>query len=295
MVAFIDAHRQEYGVEPICAQLPIAPATYHRHKVQHHDPSQRCQRQQRDAQLIVEIRRVHAEHFQVYGSKKVWEQLRRERIPAARCTVKRLMDRAGLRGVRKDATTRTTCGVEVAAGVPDLVDRHFVATQPNQLWVSDLTYIATWRGFVYAAFVIDVFARYIVGWRVSTSLHTNLPLDALEQALHDRRPAEGLIHHSDRGVQYLSMRYTQRLVDAGIAPSVGSRGDSYDNALAEAVMSLYKAELIRPRGPWRTIEDVEFATLTWVDWFNHRRLHGSIGYVPPAEYEAQYYESTRVA
>ena len=224
----------------------------------------------------------------MYGSKKVWEQLDREQIPAARCTVERLMRRAGLRGVVRGAMTRTTIG-EAPATAPDLVDRRFVATRPNQLWVSDLTYIATWRGFVYAAFVIDVFARRIVGWRVSSSLHADLALDALEQALHDRSDLDGLVHHSDRGVQYLSMRYTQRLADAGVAPSVGSRGDSYDNALAESVIGLYKTELIRRRGPWRSLEDVEFATLTWVDWFNTRRLLEPIGYVPPAEYEAKYY------
>jgi len=199
------------------------------------------------------------------------------------------MRRAGLRGVVRGATARTTIG-DVPAPVPDLVDRRFVATRPNQLWVSDLTYIATWRGFVYAAFVIDVFARRIVGWRVSSSLHADLALDALEQALHDRSDLDGLVHHSDRGVQYLSMRYTQRLADAGVAPSVGSRGDSYDNALAESVIGLYKTELIRRRGPWRSLEDVEFATLTWIDWFNTRRLLEPIGYMPPAEYEAKYYQ-----
>ena len=288
MVAFVDAHRASYGVEPICAQLPIAPATYYRHTRQQRDPSQRCERRRRDTQLLVEIRRVWDANFQVYGSKKVWEQLDREQILAARCTVERLMRRAGLRGVVRGATTRTTIG-DTPAMVPDLVDRRFVATRPNQLWVSDLTYIATWRGFVYAAFVIDVFARRIVGWRVAASLHADLALDALEQALHDRADLEGLVHHSDRGVQYLSMRYTQRLADAGVAPSVGSRGDSYDNALAESVIGLFKTELIRRRGPWRSLEDVEFATLTWVDWFNTRRLLEPIGYVPPAEYEAKYY------
>lgn len=205
------------------------------------------------------------------------------------------MRREGLRGVVRGATTRTTLG-DTPATVPDLVDRQFVATRPNQLWVSDLTYIATWRGFVYAAFVIDVFARRIVGWRVSSSLHTDLALDALDQALHDRSDLDGLVHHSDRGVQYLSMRYTQRLADAGVAPSVGSRGDSYDNALAESVIGLFKTEVIRRRGPWKSVEDVEFATLTWVDWFNTRRLLEPIGYVPPAEYEAKYYaEQAKVA
>jgi len=289
MVAFVDAHRAQYGVEPICAQLPIAPATYYTHKAQQRDPSRQCTRGHRDAELTVEIQRVWDQNFAVYGSRKVWEQLDREQIPAARCTVERLMRRAGLRGVVRGATTRTTSGGDVPATVPDLVERRFTATRPNQLWVSDLTYVATWRGFVYAAFVIDVFARRIVGWRVSSSLHADLALDALEQALHDRGDLDGLVPHSDRGVQYLSMRYTQRLSDAGVAPSVGSRGDSYDNALAESVIGLFKTELIRRRGPWRCLEDVEFATLTWVDWFNTRRLLEPIGYVPPAEYEERYY------
>jgi transposase InsO family protein len=294
MVAFIDAHREQYGVESICAPLPIAPATYRRHKLQQREPSRRCARHHRDTQLLSEIRRVWDDSFGgVYGSKKVWEQLGREQIRVARCTVERLMRGAGLRGVVRGAVTRTTMG-DAPAAVPDLVDRRFVATRPNQLWVSDLTYIATWRGFVYAAFVIDVFARRIVGWRVSSSLHADLALDALEQALHQRSDLDGLVHHSDRGVQYLSMRYTQRLADAGVAPSVGSRGDSYDNALAESVIGLYKTELIRRRGPWRSLEDVEFATLTWIDWFNTRRLLEPIGYIPPAEYEEKYYAEQAV-
>ena len=288
MVAFIDAHRRQYGVEPICAQLPIAPATYYSHKLQQRDPSRQCARRQRDERLAIEIRRVWNANFQVYGSKKVWEQLDREDIPVARCTVERLMRRTGLRGAVRGAVARTTIG-DGPARVPDLVDRRFVATRPNQLWVSDLTYIATWRGFVYAAFVVDVFARRIVGWRVSASLHADIALDALEQALHHRADRDGLVHHSDRGVQYLSMRYTQRLAEAGVAPSVGSRGDSYDNALAESVIGLYKTELIRRRGPWRSLEDVEFATLTRIDWFNTRRLLEPLGYLPPAEYEAKYY------
>jgi transposase InsO family protein len=289
MVAFIDAYRAEYGVESICAQLPIAPATYRRHKLQQREPSRRCARHHRDTHLLIEIRRVWDDSFGgVYGSKKVWEQLGRDQIPAARCTVERLMRAAGLRGVVRGAVTRTTQG-DGPTTVQDLVDRRFVAIRPNQLWVSDLTYIATWRGFVYAAFVIDVYARRIVGWRVASSLHADLALDALEQALHERSDLDGLVHHSDRGVQYLSMRYTQRLADAGVAPSVGSRGDSYDNALAESVIGLYKTELIRRRGPWRSLEEVEFATLSWIDWFNNRRLLEPIGYVPPAEYEAKYY------
>jgi transposase InsO family protein len=294
MVAFVDAHRDAYGVEPICAMLPIAPATYYRHRAQALDPSRRSARGQRDEQLRGEIRRVWDGNFQVYGPRKVWQQLTREGVAVARCTVERLMRALGLQGaVRGRAYRVTTTLADTTVQPPDLVARQFVATRPNQLWVADLTYVATWRGFVYVAFVIDVFSRRIVGWRVSTSLRTDLALDALEQALYDRAgDLDGLIHHSDRGTQYLSIRYTERLAEAGIAPSVGSRGDSYDNALAESVIGLFKTEVIWRRGPWRTIEDVEFATLEWVDWFNTRRLLEPIGYVPPAEYEAAYHQQT---
>jgi putative transposase len=233
----------------------------------------------------------------VYGSRKVWRQLRRDKIPGARCTVRRLMRAMGLAGaVRGRAWTTTTESSREPDRRPDLVVRDFTASRPNQLWVSDFTYVATWRGFVYVAFVIDVFARRIVGWRVAASLHTDFVLDALEQAIHDRRDTTtSLVHHSDRGTQYVSMRYTDRLADAGIAPSVGSCGDAYDNALAESVIGLFKMEVIRRRGPWRHLEAVEFATLAWVDWFNHRRLLEPLGYVPPAEFEARYYEPTAVA
>ncbi len=291
MGAFIDTHREAYGVEPICAQLPIAPATYYAWKAQVRDPERRSARARRDAELRVAIQRVWDANFRVYGAEKVWRQLGREGIVAARCTVERLMRAMGLRGARRGrAFTTTTVREDGTARPADLVQRTFTATRPNALWVADLTYVATWNGFVYVAFVIDVFARWIVGWRVSPSLRTDLALDALEQALHARPNREGLVHHSDRGVQYLALRYTERLADAGIAPSVGTVGDSYDNALAESVIGLYKTEVIRRQGPWRHVEAVEFATLAWVDWFNNRRLLAPLGHVPPAEYERAYYE-----
>jgi transposase InsO family protein len=291
MVAFIDAHRAALGVESICSQLPIAPSTYYAQKACQANPELRSKRAQRDEWLEGEITRVRAENFDAYGAYKVWRQLNREGVVAARCTVERLMRKLGLRGVVRGRAFTTTTQAETAGRSPDLVNRSFVATRPNELWVADLTYVATWRGFVYVAFVIDVFARHIVGWRVSSSLRTDLALDALEQALYQHPPSEGLIHHSDRGIQYLSIRYTERLAEAGIEPSVGSVGDSYDNALAESVIGLYKTEVIRRRGPWRHLEDVEFATLEWVDWFNNRRLLTSIGDVPPVEYEERYYDA----
>jgi transposase InsO family protein len=292
MVRFIDQHRAIYGVESICAVLPIAPSTYFLRKVLQADETRRSARARRDAELRGEIQRVWDAHEQVYGPQKVWKQLRREGIPAARCTVERLMRDLGLRGTVRGRAWKTTTQSDPAATRPaDLVVRQFVATRPNQLWVSDFTYVATWRGFVYVAFVIDVFARRIVGWRVSSSLRTDFVLDALEQAIYERRKAgvADLVHHSDRGTQYLSMRYTERLAEAGIAPSVGSRGDSYDNALAESIIGLFKTEVIQLKGPWRHLEAVEFATLRWVDFFNNRRLLEPIGYVPPAEFEAGYY------
>ena len=298
MVAFIDAHRAVHGVESICTLLPIAPSTYFRHKAQHADPSRRSVRAQRDDELQAMIRRIWTEHFQVYGPRKVWRQMGREGLRVARCRVRRLMRAMGLAGaVRGRAWVTTTQSQTDASRPADLVERNFTATRPNQLWVSDFTYVATWRGFAYVAFVIDVFARRIVGWRASASLRTDLALDALEQAIYDRCDTDtgDLVHHRDRGTQYLSIRYTERLVDAGIELSVGSRGDAYDNALAETVIGLYKTEVIRRRGPWRSLETVEFATLEWVDWFNHRRLLEPIGYLPPAEYEARYYAQTAVA
>jgi transposase InsO family protein len=289
MVAFIDAHRDDDGGEPICAQLPIAPSTYYAHKAQQQDPTRRSARTQRDDELRREIQRVWNANFRVYGAEKVWRQLGREAIVAARCTIERLMRARGLRGAaRGRAFTITTTSDDAATRPADLVQRCFTATRPNQLWVADLTYVATWRGFVYVAFVIDVFARRIVGWRVDTTLRSDLALDALEQALHARPERDGLIHHSDRGSQYLALRYTDRLAEAGIELSVGSVGDSYDNALAETVIGLSKTEVIRRQGPWRHVEAVEFATLAWVDWFNTRRLLEPIGYVPPAEYEEAY-------
>jgi putative transposase len=290
MVAFIEAHRETYGVEPICRVLPIAPATYYEHRSRRRDPDRRPARAKCDEQLCVEIKRVWAENFSVYGAEKVWRQLLREGIDVARCTVARLMRALGLRGaVRGGAFKVTTVAEESIVRPPDLVERDFRASRPNQLWVADLTYVATWAGFVYVAFVIDVFSRAIVGWRVSKSLRSDLALDALEQALHGRRGTEGLVHHSDRGVQYLSIRYTERLAEAGIERSVGSVGDSYDNALAESVIGLFKTEVIRPRGPWRNIDAVEFAVLEWVDWFNNRRLLEPLDYVPPAEYEVAFH------
>jgi transposase InsO family protein len=290
MIAFIDDHRGVYGVEPICRVLPIAPSTYHARVMQRADPAKASPRARHDQVLMEQIRRVHATNFGVYGARKVWRQLSREGIAVARCTVERLMRRMGLRGVVRGKETRTTI-VDKAIPCPaDKVNRQFRAPQPNMLWVSDFTYVATWQGFVYVAFVIDVFARRIVGWRVSRTAHAAFVLDALEQALHDRRPAKGgLTHHSDRGSQYVSIRYTERLLEAGIEPSVGSVGDSYDNALAETVIGLFKTEVIRRRGPWRSLETVEYATLEWVDWYNTRRLFEPIGNIPPAEAEARYY------
>ena len=292
MVAFIEDHRMEYGVEPICRVLPIAPATYYAHRARARDPSLRPAREKQDEALREQIRRVWNENFQVYGAEKVWRQLGREGVDVARCTVARLMRDLGLRGVVRGRAFKVTTEVDPALARPDdLVHRDFRADRPNQLWVADITYVATWAGFVYVAFVIDVFSRSIVGWRVSNSLRSDLALDALEQALHARAPDERLVHHSDRGVQYLSIRYTDRLAEAGIERSVGTVGDSYDNALAETINGLYKTEVIRRRGPWRNIDEVEYATLEWVDWFNSRRLLGPLGFVPPSEFEAAYHSS----
>ena len=286
MIAYINQHRHRYGVEPICRLLPIAPSTYH-------DATRRpsSARAVRDRQLKVEITRIHAEHFGVYGARKVWRQLHREGITVARCTVERLMGELGLRGVVRGKTRRTTTPDATAARPADLVNRDFSAQRPDQLWVADLTYVATWSGFVYVALVIDAFSRFIVGWQASRSLRTGLALDALEMAIWRRQAQlDGLVHHSDRGSQYLSIRYTERLAEAGAVTSVGSRGDSYDNALAETIIGLYKTELIRRRGPWKGIDDLEYTTLEWVDWFNHRRLLEPIGHIPPAEFEATYHQ-----
>jgi transposase InsO family protein len=291
MIGFIDDHRAAHGVEPICKVLPIAPSTYRTHAARRVDPAKQPARARRDAALKLEVRRVFEANFCAYGVRKIWHQLRREGFNVARCTVARLMRAMGLAGVVRGKPVKTTVSNKGAPCPLDRVNRQFHASAPNRLWVSDFTYVATWTGFVYVAFVIDVYARYIVGWRVSRTAHAGFVLDALEQALHDRRPTQGdgLIHHSDRGSQYVSIKYTERLAEAGIEPSVGSVGDSYDNALAETINGLYKAEVIHRRGPWRSFEAVEYATLEWVDWFNHRRLLEPIGNIPPAEAEAIYY------
>lgn len=287
MLGFIDAHRGDYGVEPICKVLPIAPSTVRRHTARAAEPAKLPARAQRDAGLKADIRRVFDENFQVYGVRKVWRQLQREGIQVARCTVARLMREMGLRGAIRGKRVKTTIADKALPCPLDRVNRQFRADRPDQLWLSDFTYVSTWSGFVYVAFIIDAFARRIVGWRVSRTADAGFVLDALEQALHQRRPVgkSGLIHHSDRGSQYLSIRYTERLGLAGIEPSVGSVGDSYDNALAETVNGLYKAEVIHRRGPWKSFEAVEYATLEWVDWFNNRRLLEPIGNIPPAEAE----------
>lgn len=290
MVDFIDENRADYGVQPICRQLPIAPSTYFEHKACEADPSRRSARARRDESLLPEIQRVWDENFQVYGTRKVWRQLQRESYDVARCTVERLMRRMGIQGAIRGARCRTTASAAQADCPADRVKRQFNAQRPNQLWVADFTYVATWSGFVYTAFIIDVFANRIVGWRTARSMRTDLVMDALEQALYARGAEDGLIQHSDRGTQYLSICYTARLQDAGIEGSVGTTGDSYDNALAESIIGLYKAELIHRRGPWRSLDDVEYGTLEWVDWFNNLRLLEPIGHVPPAEFELAYYE-----
>jgi putative transposase len=285
-VSFINGHRHRWGVEPICRVLQVAPSTYH--AARSRPPSIRALR---DAELKVEITRVHKANFSVYGARKVWQQLGREGIAVGRDRVARLMGELGIAGVVRGKPRRTTTPAEADQRPADLVNRDFSAPAPNRLWVADLTYVATWAGFAYVAFVIDAFSRLIVGWRVATTLRASLALDALEMAIwaRQREGLDGLVHHSDRGVQYLSIRYTQRLAAEGAVASVGSRGDSYDNALAEAVNALYKAELIGRQGPWRGAEQLELATLSWVQWWNERRLHGAIGDIPPAEHEANYY------
>ena len=289
MVAFIDAHRDAFGVEPICAQLPIAPSTYFEAKAREADPQRVPARAQRDAALCPEIDRVWRANRRVYGVKKVWKALHRQGVHVARCTVGRLMRRLGLRGVVRGRRTITTVSDATVDRPADLVQRVFTADRPNALWVADFTYVATWRGCVYVAFVIDVFSRRIVGWRAATSMRTELTLDALEQAICDRDTAATLVCHNDRGSQYLSIRYTERLAAAGIDASVGRRGDAYDNALAETIIGLFKTEVIHHAGPWRSFDDVEYATLEWVAWFNTSRLLEPLGYLPPAEFEAQFY------
>lgn len=286
-MSFINGHRERWGVEPICTALQVAPSTYY--AAAFRQPSAR---QLSDERLKTEIARVHRDNFSVYGIEKVWRQLNRDGIKVGRDRVARLMDDMDLSGVVRGKPKRTTVPAEVSARPGDLVERNFTAAAPNQLWVADITYVSTWSGFCYVAFVIDVFSRFIVGWRVSNSLHTELALDALEMAIWRRQRLDlsGLIHHSDRGVQYVAIRYTERLAEVGVINSVGSKGDSYDNALAESINGLYKAEVIRKTGPWRSLDRVELATAAWVDWWNHRRLHGAIDNMPPAEYEAHYHQ-----
>ncbi|HCP6691099.1 TPA: IS3 family transposase [Escherichia coli] len=288
MMPLLDKLREQYGVGPLCSELHIAPSTYYHCQQQRHHPDKRSARAQRDDWLKKEIQRVYDENHKVYGVRKVWRQLLREGIRVARCTVARLMAVMGLAGVLRGKKVRTTISRKaVAAG--DRVNRQFVAERPDQLWVADFTYVSTWRGFVYVAFIIDVFAGYIVGWRVSSSMETTFVLDALEQALWARRPS-GTVHHSDKGSQYVSLAYTQRLKEAGLLASTGSTGDSYDNAMAESINSLYKAEVIH-RKSWKNRAEVELATLTWVDWYNNRRLLERLGHTPPAEAEKAYYAS----
>jgi len=292
VIAYIDDHRDQFGVEPICSVLQFAPRTYYATKAR--PPSARAVR---DAQLRPEIVRVHRDNYGVYGVDKVWAQLNREGTRVARCTVARLMRDLGLRGVMRGKPHFTTIPADVADRPRDLVDRRFRAAAPNRLWVADLTYVRTWSGFVYVSFITDVYSRMIVGWQASRSLRSDLALDALEQAIWARsnrgQRLDELVHHSDRGVQYVSIRYTERLAETGAVNSVGSKGDSYDNALAETIIGLYKAELVRNRGPWRGLDDLEYATLEWVDWFNHRRLFEAHGHIPPAEFEEIYYRQQR--
>jgi len=285
MTSYVDTHRGQHGVEPICRVMDFAPSTYWARCTR--VPSDR---QLRDECLICEIKRVFEANYSVYGARKIWRQLNREGAAVARCTVERLMRIHGLEGARRGKKYKTTIPDGAAARPADLVEREFTATRPNQLWVADLTYVRTWAGRCFVALVIDVFSRFIVGWALATHLRTELPLEALEMAIWRRDTAlDGLIHHLDRGSQYTSIRYSERLDDSGIAPSVGSVGDAYDNALAEATIGLYKTELIKRKGPWRTPEQVELATLEWIDWWNHRRLHETIGHIPPTEKETNYY------
>lgn len=291
-VAFVDSQQEEHGVQPVLQALEdtpaqIAPSTYYAAKTR---PA--SARTVRDIELTATIKQVHEENYGVYGARKIWHELRRTGVPVARCTVERLMRAAGLRGLLRDKSPRTTRPAAETDRPRDLVKRNFTATRPNQLWVADLTYVRTSVGWVYAAFVLDVYSRLIVGWQVSTSLYTDLALDALKMAVW-RRESQGsdlrkLVHHSDRGVQYRAIRYSQRLADAGAVASVGSKGDSYDNAMAEAFNSLFKAELVRNKGPWRGLDDLEMATVEYIDWYNNRRLHGEIGHVPPADHEASH-------
>lgn len=288
---FIDGQRKVLGVEPICTELEIAPSTYYAYKARAADPEKRSAREKRDEQLRVQIQRVWDDNFQVYGARKVWQELKREGQKVARCTVERLMHLMGLAGAVRGKKTRTTIAVASDPRPTDLVKRNFTATRPNQLWVADFTYVHTWVGFVFVAFITDAFSRMIVGWRVAKTMTTDLTLGALEQALWERKVQGKLIHHSDHGSQYLALRYTERLEEVGIAASVGTVGDAYDNALAETINGLFKTEVIKQRRSWRGDQEVEHATFLWVAWFNKQRLLSSIGNVPPAEFERAYVES----
>jgi len=292
MISFIDDYKASHGVEPICRTLAIAPSTYYAAKTR--PPSARAVR---DAALSADIGRIHGRNYAVYGARKLWHALRREGTEVGRDHIGRLMRGLGLAGAVRGKVRRTTVSSELSPRPADLVERVFAAPAPNLLWLADITYVSTWSGFCYTAFVIDAFSRAIVGWRVSSALRAELALDALEMAIWSRRSADlaGLVHHSDRGVQYLSIRYTERLADEGAVTSVGSKGDSYDNALAESVNGLYKTELIRSKGPWRTADQVELATAGWVAWWNAERLHGACGDIPPAEFEAAYHQRLQAA
>ena len=289
MVSFIDQNRKNYGVESICAQLPIAPSTYYEAKTKQSNPDKVCPRKKRDMELKPEIAAIWEDNYKVYGIIKIWKQLKRQGYQVARCTVARLMKEMGIKGARRGGKVYTTKSDKTQNKPEDLVQRNFKVTKPNQLWIVDFTYVRTWQGFVYVSFVIDAYGRRIIGWSVSRKMTTDFVLDALDQAIYFRKPSTDLIHHSDHGSQYLSLLYTERLEVEGIKPSVGTAGDSYDNAMAESVIGLYKTELIEMKGPWRNLETVEFETLKWIDWFNHRRLFGPIGNIPPAEFEENFY------
>jgi putative transposase len=293
-VTFIEDHREVLGVEPLCRTMQIAPSTYYEHRRRRTDPERRSEREKRDEELRPHIQRVWDANLMVYGARKVWLELKREGRSVARCTVARLMHVMGLQGVVRGKAKRTTIANDNDPRPRDLVKRNFTATRPNQLWVADFTYVATWTGFVFVAFITDVFSKMIVGWRAAKTMSAELTLDALEQALWARKVNGSLIHHSDRGSQYLSIRYSERLAEAGVEASVGTVGDAYDNALAETINGLFKTEVIRKRGPWKGIEDVEYATLEWVDWFNNRRLLSSVGDIPPVEFEQAYYTELEV-
>lgn len=295
MIRFIDAYKAQFGVEPICRFLQMAPSTYHRHKQLEREPDRRSPRAKNDEALEVKITEIWEDSFRNYGVRKIWHQLLKDDVPVARCTVERLMKRLGIEGVRRGKKYKTTVPDDKAFCPLDLVNREFKSERPNQLWVADITYVSTWAGMVFVAFVIDVFSRRIVGWRAMKNMRTDLILDALEQALWARGKPRGVTHHSDRGSQYLSIAYSDRLNEAGFNASVGSVGDSYDNALAETINGLYKAEVIHKDGPWKNLDQVEMATATWVEWFNNRRLYSVLDYVSPAEYEVLFYQQTESA